>query len=276
MSFCPTCPRDDRGHLRELIEANGTKCSCGYELPSCPTEFLRISAKEHTDDRRNKTYNRKVVVIFTDPRSAALRAQAELCRCLDPKPSNVGTYDPNPRWPSPKDGFEPHQIRLTFTLTAERPSLIASEGEAISEYRATLGTLTEQINTVIGELEAEDNSKANCERTAKQATRLAEWISGEAKERALDLTRFEQRLAGLKAELEAEIATQLKKFEPEEGIVKHNTEHADDQFTDEELTIAKAHAGEFAHHLAGIFPRNSPVITPEQVAEHRGEKESRP
>lgn len=244
-------------------------------MPKYPTEFLEISAEKRTDDRRNKVYHRTVSIIFTDPRSAALgRAQHELRKQLTPSPSRVGTYDPNPQWPKKADYFKPYRIHLTFVLAADKPSLIVSEGEAIFEYRAVLDTLCEQINTIVSELEAEDNSKADRERVAEQATRLAKWIGAEAKERALAITRFEQRLAGLKAELEVETATQLKKFEPEadKDIAEHNAKHADDLFTDEEMEIAKAHAAGFAkHRLGGSFLRQSPTITPEEVAEHRGE-----
>ncbi len=274
MSFCPSCPPDTNGNRRDLLEANGTKChGCGYTLPVDPTAFLEISAKHRTDDRHNQVYNRKVVVIFTDPRSSVLgRAQHELKKRLNPKPSDVTTYNPNSRWAKAGEECRPHQIQLTFTISATKPSKIVSEGQAISDYRAILDSLCEQINAIIGELEAEDNLKADRERVAKQATRFAQWIGESVREKALDATRYKQRLAALEAELASEIGVQVKKFNEDEaakGQVEHNAKYADDQFSDEEIEIAKAHAEQFAVKHPGFMRSRSRVISPEQVAGHR-------
>lgn len=165
--------------------------------------LLNVRVGERTDNRRRKRYTRRILVSTQDLSVSphAVRTilarddllSGEYCRQI----ADTG------RFASSEGGW------WRWEIPASRPKKILSEADAEKLARSVfIPALREAIVTA----REEATEFARREQATRQASRIARWAGKRVRDRAKGIVRYEQRLAALTAELDAEIAVQSEKL----------------------------------------------------------------
>lgn len=184
------------------------------------------------DDRRNKAYARRVDVYMRE------------------LPEGVSPYAAGDAMESPKpyvhNQFTNNSASFTWTFKAEQPSEIISEKEGIDRVEAMIPALM----NALAETKADRERGEHRERERRLAVHFAGQIGKIAHKRAREACRYDQRLAALHAELDAEIDVQVEKARGDEKMMT-----ALDETHISELVQRKAFefADRYARRRDGIF-----------------------
>lgn len=162
---------------------------------------------------------------------------------------------------------------VAFVFEAGKPSGILDEDEAFDQVEGVLDTIEEACRI-------DDERRQEIKRyeeLAQQAQRIASYAAEEISDRAKKAVRYKQRLAALRAELDAELKHQTQEAE-KEGLID-TVEIPESFHTDSKLlakkvlptfTEAKKNTG-ILHHTPQIDPSN----VGELLEEARQEEEER-
>ena len=219
------------------------------------------------DDRRSKRYGR-LVTVYCDPGTriggngalaTAIRSRMEADAA---KPLGERRFDGGHYYDCQVGSYffgasatGGTDVSVTFLIPAAKPSLICSEGEGIAWGDDVAADL---VVPVVRELAAERLLFEARERIAEDATKVARWLASVAVEEAQKVTRYEQRMAALKAELDAEIKAQLKELhkggDQHESVTKAIAEWRNERgvedpkgpVSDEAVRFGFAHAKRYA------------------------------
>jgi len=235
---------------------------------------LEVRVKATTDDRRRKQYYRTICVyapeLPEDVSAYDIARQIQLHRSWSKL--EVGDVE---AWGEKERGDA--GATWTWRAHAPRPSKILDEEEARElATRVFVPAITRAWYAAV-KASAENKRR---DLALDQARRIADWAAGKAFDEALAMTRYEQRLAALVAELQAEVAVQCRKLldegtfdtavASEEACVpgaRPRTPCAcpSDAFEPEAIEAAKRHFPDFAKRKHspghGLFSNSAPLLT---------------
>lgn len=219
------------------------------------------------DDRRSKTYFRKVSYQFSmmddyeeKHRSswdrelswdeAQLGCAGYLCDYIKdafPKQEGIKVEVSGPSRPYSKN--ENWQGYVSFTLYAKRPSLIPATDVVFATVEETYGNIPYIIREalVAGLKEQEKTRKKSS--IIRDADTLIEWMTSKARKEARTTMRWEQRLAGLVAEADAEAKYQLQLLTQDllkDGIQDESGKEWDERSIKAACKLAEKHLGSMA------------------------------
>lgn len=142
--------------------------------------------------------------------------------------------------------WSPAHLHWTVRFAAERPSEIPAESTVVEWTR-------EHIAPVLGRafLQAAEELRERERRkeATKQANHIGSWAANLVLDRAKKATRYDQRLAALRAEMDAEIAVQAEQIR-DDRVVEDAVANADEQGAPEPEALAYAVAN-FEQRLVG-------------------------
>jgi len=203
----------------------------GGELP------FTVNVSKPQDDRRNRIYGRSVsaslhIAFENAADRAALpspRRIAVLTRRLLAERGCVAHADASKasivlgaqfKGFDASDGYwswSPAFLAFTAELRAQKPSEIPAEDDMREWMRETVvPVLSEAFLLVVEETRETERRK----KAVKQANHIGAWAASTLTERAKGVVRYDQRLAALKAEMEAELKVQAEAMREEEVIEK--------------------------------------------------------
>lgn len=198
---------------------------------------------KRVDDRRNKHYSRVVrVFVYGDQEELAGVQESVLADVMRPilaghaKVRGGSLYEPGARG-------------VIVTFSASKPSQIFDEETAVNAVKAC----EDHVRDSIAEQQQAWAAVKLAERDAEQATRLAAWIGENAAQKAQEVTRYNQRLAALDAELAAETKVQLDAFLAGDKV-ETGAAQATADFSERAIATARVHASRYA----GSTPRGFP------------------
>jgi hypothetical protein len=218
---------------------------------------FKVRAKETKDHRRSRTYWRQVSVSADLPLRVSARDVRDRVRALLPAEHRKLSADSFKDWARPDSAT---RATWGWNLTAERPSLIVSEEEALKLAR---DVLVPALAQALAAATAAGIEMLRRERAVDQADSLAKGAGRVARNRALDITRYEQRLAALQAELAAEAEVQMAKLLDGDEIDKSVAAHKD-TFEPEGVEAGKRLAPRYAVPQHG-FMASYPDVTEAEV-----------
>lgn len=240
---------------------------------SNPVLFEDPYAKDTTDDRRNKYYDR--IVFFgalawvphhdrqhsrtPSPTDVQERFHRKLKRLTDQEVESAFGCPVTFRTSSSGWGFWSHReheaengslSRMSWhvKLRVSKPSLIPDEETALrwaeevglpilrKAYAEAFAARAEYVRRLIA---------------AEEATHLSKTFAKRAVNEARDVCRYEARLAALRAELEVEVQTQVEKMADK---VREAIESSDNDWEPEAAEYAIEHFGEFTDEYLSSFP----------------------
>lgn len=104
-------------------------------------------------------------------------------------------------------------FKVNFWLPSEKPSKTLSEKDALAllDSDSIDSAVVETISTIVPAKYAERLADWQAEKRAKEASRIFHNSVENARKKAKEICRYEQRLAALEAELKAEMQAQLRK-----------------------------------------------------------------
>jgi hypothetical protein len=245
--------------------------------PRQEPEF-EIEAKVAKDDRRNKLYYREVRVRLEVPEMSMLamgpresapsfrpdvvasivyrRLTADAPRSQIPSSRTLPQINfldfEEPYWLAPlngevwfshsyRDDPATHQYTWVFRLHAKRPSAIPS---AVTATEWTRLHVVPALKVAIGAAHAHAQEGRRRETAAHEANRVGLWAAKVVMERSRTATRYEQRLAALRAEMDAEIAVQARTF-VNDGDFASGIERAEAAMQPEAIEYAREHFVEY-------------------------------
>lgn len=244
---------------------------------------------ERVDVRRHKRYGLELSVAVSLSTPLPDDSKVSLGNIISEKGEN-GRYRPSLPYARPNHrGFHVHQnwvdgkrvvtgCTLSFWIPADRPSDIPGEHRAIQLIEIAArenedrkyGERFSLEEILVARISAEIERAANEENSvhvAEQASHLGSWLAKQADKQAREALGWEQKLAALRAELEAEQAVQLEKLLE---TFDAKIEQDDNQWEPRAVELAKQKAPEaLKNHDA--FPgfrmigNHEPLVKPEEV-----------
>ncbi len=224
-----------------------------------------VHTGRRTDDRRNKMYGRTVEITI-DPKRPAVESTVRAY--VGERVSNVGELN-GVRYEREGVSIGGYFVQgytactFRFFIPADKPSKIISEDDALAWGERLVPTLREAVAKGV----ADAATHAHREKVTEDATRIARWIGGCAVDAAEKAVRYKQRLAALKAELDAEISVQLSELvdgEQRASIDKAIAEEVerraatDKPMSEEAVTFGFEHAGDYAKAPGPFGFRSTP------------------
>lgn len=222
----------------------------GGELP------FTVHAAEPKDDRRNKDYHRDVTVALKVafennqerdriPHPAAVRAIArELLKKrgihfhTDPdiatgacgaKLTRFIAHDSYLQW-------SPAMLHWSVRFAAKRPSEIPAESTVVAWVREHV---VPALATAFRRAAEHKREHERRKEAVKQANHIGSWAANLVLDRAKKATRYDQRLAALQAEMDAEIAVQAEQMR-EDRVIEDAVANAEERGAPEPEALAYA------------------------------------